>query len=76
VCPYASPCSDIPAYDECQCVGGRTTTEGAHYECTSACEVFDAASPLDSGPIDASVADVSTGAPDSASDAPSDAARE
>jgi hypothetical protein len=53
ICPYASACAGIPAYDECQCVGGRTATETAHFECTSACE-----GSLDAGP---------SGAPDATS---------
>jgi hypothetical protein len=60
VCTYASACSGIPAYDSCQCVGGRTADEQAHYECTSPCQAD--AAPMTSAPLDASTPDA--GPPD------------
>jgi hypothetical protein len=77
ICPYASACSGIPAYDSCQCVGGRTPDDQPHYECTSPCTTD--AAPMTSPPADASVPDTSL--PDAATpndanhpDAPTDAA--
>jgi hypothetical protein len=67
ICTYPSTCTGIPAYDSCQCVGGRTPDEQSHYECTSPCEsdaapmtivpdatvVPDAAAPTDAkAPVD------------------------
>jgi hypothetical protein len=46
ICTYASACTGIPEYDSCQCVGGRTATEQAHFECTMPCiPVGDGAAP-------------------------------
>jgi hypothetical protein len=73
ICTYPSPCKGIPTFDQCQCVGGTTPDDQAHYECTSPCEMD--AAPMTSVP-DASgpdaVSPVDANAPaDSPSDAPS-----
>ncbi len=70
ICPYPSPCSAIPAYDSCQCVGGRTADEQPHYECTSACETDAAGVPDQSDASDASVPDAEAPADAKGPDAP------
>jgi hypothetical protein len=48
VCVYPSACDGgVPAYDSCQCVGGRIDADIPHFECASACAptVIDASSP-------------------------------
>jgi|CZKU01.1.fsa_nt_gi hypothetical protein len=47
-CAYPSGCNSIPAFDQCLCVGGRTTIETPHFECTAPCDVT-GAPPRDAG---------------------------
>jgi hypothetical protein len=65
ICPYPSPCSGIPAYDECQCTGPRTANETAHFECTTPCEARPDASPQapDASTPDATPSDANPDAP-------------
>jgi hypothetical protein len=38
ICDYPSTCDSTPAYDTCECVGGRDDAEGPHFQCNPACE--------------------------------------
>jgi hypothetical protein len=77
ICYYPSACASVPAYDPCQCVGGRTDAEGPHFECSVSCEGPSDANtgggPADSepsGPSDGA----STSAPETGPGAPADGA--
>jgi hypothetical protein len=67
ICTYPSACTSIPAYDTCQCVGGRNATEGNHFQCIASCmPTGDASAPA---PVpEASTADA-TGVDDAQADA-------
>jgi hypothetical protein len=73
ICTYASACTSIPAYDTCQCVGGRTATEGNHFQCVASCmPTGDAIAP---GPVpEAGTADATSGDDAPADGPPADAA--
>lgn len=80
ICTYPSACTAIPDFDSCQCVGGRTTSEGPHFECTKSCvPTPDGSAPMapDGSAPDANAADDATAigdAPASDAPAPADAA--
>jgi hypothetical protein len=38
ICDYPSACASTPAFDTCQCVGGRDDAEGPHFQCVPSCE--------------------------------------
>ena len=38
ICDYPSACPSTPAFDTCQCVGGRDDAEGPHFQCVPSCE--------------------------------------
>jgi hypothetical protein len=77
ICTYPSACSGIPAYDSCQCVGGRTTDEGPHFECIQPCILTGDATPPapeDGGASDAKAADDAPTSDGAADAGPVDAA--